>query len=77
MKVVDNRKPKTVRFDTLAGGDVFYSEEHCIFGLKLAQDEGCEECCEYNAVELESGVTYYLEPAEVVQPCRGTMHITE
>ena len=77
MKVIDSRKAKTVRFDTLAGGDVFYSEEHCIFGMKLAQDEGCEECCEYNAVELESGVTYYLEPDEHVQACHGNIHITE
>ncbi len=77
MRVNDERKVKTVRFDTLAGGDVFYSEEHCIFGMKLAEDEGCKECCEYNVVELESGVTYYLEPAEPVQPCRGYIHIIE
>jgi len=77
MRVIDNRRAKTVSFSSLSGGDIFYSEEHCIFGIKLIDAIGCDECEPGNAVELESGVLYFIEDSEAVQPLKGALDVRE
>lgn len=77
MKVTDNRRAKTAPFSSLGGGDIFYSEEHCIFGIKLIDTVGCDECEAGNAIELESGVLYFIEDSEAVQPLKGVLDVRE
>ena len=75
MIINDKREQKTVRFDSLVVGDVFFDvAETEEFMMKT--DNISDYCNNYNAVSLETGNYYYYRDNELVEIVKATLTIS-
>lgn len=68
MQVYDNRKTKTVPFESIKIGDTFFDSENKIYAMRIVDCEDADGCI--NAVDLQTGGPHFYEDEEV-EPIRG------
>lgn len=68
MQVYDNRKVKTVSFNSIAVGGTFFDSQNENYAMRIADCDNADGCV--NAVDLETGSLLYYEDEEV-EPIKG------
>ena len=76
MKIHDDRQEKKKTFESLFFGNTFYHPTEELYGMKIYCVKDDDET-KYNAVDLESGILFFIPTWDEVVPITCSIHIVE